>query len=393
MAFMKYLLPALALTSLATAQNSACKGKKTIENQDDANKLSSCKTIEGDVVIAKQTANVLTLDGIERISGSLESIGAENLTSLAAPQLATIGDSFKLTGLTRLTSLQFDSLTEVDSLDFEALPQLQQLNFGKGVAKAVNVRIANTDLTSLNGISLRTVGDMEVSNNRHLKEVDVNEITNSSGYISFSANHMDLKISFPNLENAKNITFRNVSEIAIPSLKKTEGLIGFYSNYFTSFIAANLSNTGDIVFADNSALTNISLPILEKVKGAFQIANNTALKRVDGIPKLKTITGTLDFSGNFSKVELPDLEEVGGAFNLQSSGVVPCDEFEKELKGEAVRGKFVCRSAVEDPKTENGGTSTSTGSKPTDSSFAVPLDPPAFLSMLALVGGAFGLVL
>lgn len=251
-------------------------------------------------MIASQAANVLALDGITKISGSLSCSGARNLTSLSSDKLQTIGDTFKLSDMTTLTTLQFDGLNEVGAIDFEALPQLQQLSFKDGVSKAGRVRITNTGLTSLDGIDLSVVGDMDVSNNRFLTQVNVDSIANITGLVSFSANHQDLKISFPKLQTAKNMTFRNASDVTLPALKSTDGLLGFYSNYFSAFVAPNLTSTGGLVFADNSELTNISFPALEKVQGLLQIANNTQLKTVDGFPSLKTITGALDFSGNFT---------------------------------------------------------------------------------------------
>ncbi|PGH16421.1 hypothetical protein AJ79_01752 [Helicocarpus griseus UAMH5409] len=390
MAFMKYLVPALAVAGAAVAQGDSCKGPKTIENPGDASALASCTTFEGDIEIAaKVPKGPITLEGIQEITGSLTCKGAQNLTSLAAPDLESIGDTFLLSGAIELRNLQFDSLTEVGALNFEALPNLQQLSFTKGVSKAKNIRISNTDLANLKGIALNTVGDMEISNNLHLKEADVAQITNVTGFASFSANHEELKISFPNLESALNMTFRNVSSVEIPSLKKTQGLLGFYSNFFEELAAPNLTSTGDLVFADNSELTNISLPILETVKGAFQIANNTELKAVDGVPKLKTVYGALDFTGSLEKVELPGLDEVRGEFNLQTTQEFNCDALQKEV-GRV--GDWVCKGKVANPQTKDGESGgNGKGNKPTGA--AVPLNIPSGMTMMALIGGALGFAL
>lgn len=98
------------------------------------------------------------------------------------------------------------------------------------------------------------------------------------------------------------MTFRNVSSVSLPSLESVAGGLGFYSNYMESFLGPNLTDVGSaLVFNDNSALTNISLPVLKEVDGTFQIANNTQLKQVKGIPKLEKIGGALDFSGNLTQ--------------------------------------------------------------------------------------------
>ncbi|OJD18215.1 hypothetical protein ACJ73_08735 [Blastomyces percursus] len=380
MAIMKYLLPALAIAGLAAGQNS-CKGPKTIENQGDASALSSCKKFEGDLnIAAKVPKGEIRLEGIQEITGSLSAKGAQNLTALFAPQLRSIGDTFLLSGAIELRTIQFDSLTQVGAINFEALPNCQQLAFTKGVSTAKSIRIANTDLANLKGIELKTVGDFEISNNPHMMEADVAQITNITGYASFSANHEDLKISFPNLEGALNMTFRNVSSIEIPSLKKTDGLLGFYSNYFEEIKAPNLTSTGDLVFADNGALKNISLPKLETVRGAFQIANNTNLHAVDGVPKLKTVYGALDFTGNISKVDLPGLDEVRGEFNLQTTEKFDCDALQEQVRSV---GDWVCKPQQENPQT---GT-TPTGSDKPKPSNAGALSPSVGMAVLTLLCG------
>ncbi|KAG5297565.1 GPI-anchored cell wall organization protein Ecm33 [Histoplasma ohiense] len=380
MAILKYLLPALAIAGLAAGQNS-CKGPKTIKSQGDANALSSCKKFEGDLIVAADIPKGgLTLNGIQEISGSLMAKGTQNLTALYCPELRSVGDTFFLSGAIEMRTLQCDALTSVGSLNLEALPNCQQLAFTKGVSNAKSILITNTALTSLKGISLKTVGNLDVSNNPQLMEANVDQITNITGFVGFSANHPDLKISFPKLESALNMTFRNVSAVEIPSLKTTEGLLGFYSNYFEKIAAPNLTSTGDLVFASNSDLKNISLPSLKTVNGAFIIANNTELQRIDGVPKLTTVFGALDFTGNISKVDLPSLKEVSGELNLQTTQKFDCDALKAQVGSV---GDFVCKEQEENPQT---GTTTTSGQKPKPSN-AGALSPPSGIAMLVLIGG------
>lgn len=221
------------------------------------------------------------------------------MSSLTANDLETIGKSFELNGLITLTTLGFGSLTEVGEIKWAALPNLQALSFAKGVSKAGSVSITNTGLTSLNGIALDTVGNLDVTANPALSEVNVNDIKNCTGLLNFAANNEKLKISLPNLETGRNMTFRNTSSVSVPSLKSLTGQLGLFGNTFEDFAAPNLTKVGDLVFDNNENLKNISLPQLQTVNGGFQIAKNDKLKEIDGIPKLETITGALDFSGVF----------------------------------------------------------------------------------------------
>lgn len=262
----------------------------------------SCSTFKGDLTIDSGIAGSLNLDGFKKIDGTVKLFNATNLHSISSSTLEEITGSLSLSSLTQLTELKFDQLTTVtDKLQLEAVPALSQLGFTKGVSKVGGIYITNTGLSSLSGIKLDTVGDFEATNNRKLNKVDVNDVNNITGLLDFSANSLDLKVTFPNLKTARNMTFRNVSSISIPSLKKTDGLLGIYATYAKNFSAPNLTETGgDLVFDGNSKLTSISLPKLQTVKGGFQIANNTKLEKVNDIGSLKSVGGALDFVGNIS---------------------------------------------------------------------------------------------
>lgn len=301
MAFMKYLLPLLAIGQVAFADSSCGEGKTIkISSQGDADKYNSCKTLDGDVEVSEEVADTLSLNGIEKINGGLKVNGASNLTSLSAPEMSSVEDAFNLDGLTKLYTLSFGSLSKVGSIKWSALPQLQKLDFATGISEAGNVAITNTGLTSLKGISLNTVGDFDITENLDLKNVNVNNLTNATGLINFAGNMDSLEIELPNLASGTNMTFRNVSMVSVPSLHNLSGQIGFWGDSFESFSAPNLTETGDMVFNDNSKLSNLSLPVLETVKGGFRITRNDELSSIS-FPALETVTGAIDFSGSFDE--------------------------------------------------------------------------------------------
>jgi len=110
-----------------------------------------------------------------------------------------------------------------------------------------------------------------------------------------------LVTTFPMLETATNMTFRNCSSVSLPSLANVTQDLGFYGNTMQSFVAPNLTTVGGLIFVDNTQLTNISLPQLTSVNQSYQIANNTLLKNVTGFPQLSIVGGALDFNGNFTE--------------------------------------------------------------------------------------------
>lgn len=223
------------------------------------------------------------------------------LTQISGGDLETITDSFNLNQLTILSTLNFPRLTNVDTIDWEALPALQGLSFTTGVQTAASVSIQNTQLNSLDGINLQVVDDFYVANNPYLNDIEM-QVGNITTRLVLEANGRNVSAIFPNLIWAFNMTFRNVSEISIPSLASVNGSMGFYSNEIESLMAPNLTTVGgSLSFVSNSNLQNISMPALTTISGGFQIANNTAYDNVNGFNKLKTVGGALDFNGNFTK--------------------------------------------------------------------------------------------
>jgi hypothetical protein len=271
-----------------------------IASQSDADGYSTCSTIKGTIEIDEHISGAITFNNVKQIDGTLSCTGGANISTIAAPMLNSIAEEFKLNGLTTLTTLSFPSLTSVGSIHWTALPQLQSLEFTKGVKEAGDVTITNTGLTNLNGISLNTVGQFDITENTQLKTININNLKNATGLINFAGNLNSLEVELPNLFSGTNMTFRNVSAVSIPSLHNLTGQLGFWGVSFTSFSAPNLTKTADLVFSANSKVTNISMPALETVDGGFLITRNDELESID-LPSLQLVTGAVDFSGKFDE--------------------------------------------------------------------------------------------
>ncbi|RMZ77510.1 hypothetical protein DV737_g4324, partial [Chaetothyriales sp. CBS 132003] len=361
----KYILPTLALAGAAFG--ATCSGSLTISSTTDATAIEDCDTYKGDITISDDASGTIELNGVQAISGDLIVNNATQLTAITSDQLNAISGTFSLTGLTILSTLQFDSLTAVNKINWVGLPALQQLNFAQGVSKANSIVISNTELNTLSGIELTAVGSMNINNNPYLTTINVNDLTNVTNALSFSANGRDLDISFPNLEEAANLTFRNVSSISMPSLATVEGDLGFYTDTFTSFSAPNLTKTGgSLAIVDSPNLKSLSFPKLVTIGGGFQIANNTNLKSIVGFPKLTTIVGALDFTGTFSAVSLPKLDDVrgGSTVSTTSTNSSICDAFDAASSSGIIKGVNDCTTG----KAESSGTSSSSSSSSTSTS-------------------------
>ncbi|KAK3642436.1 cell wall protein Ecm33 [Elasticomyces elasticus] len=385
----RYLVPALAIAGRAAAQCSAAT--TTIQNQGDASAIAACSTFSGSIAIATGTTDNIALDGVQRITGSLIANNATSITGLSASSLERIDDTFSLTQLTVLTTLNFPRLTIVGTIDWQALPALQGLSFTTGVQQAGSVSIQNTQLNTLDGINLEMVDTMTIANNPYLNDINM-QLGNITQSLIIEANGRNVSAIFPNLEWAYNMTLRNVSTMSIPSLASINGSMGFYANFFESISGPNLTTVGgSLSFVSNEAMTNLSFPELTTVNGGLQVANNTALEEVNGFPALKTVGGALDFNGNFTSVELPEISDIRGAFNLQSAADISssCDHFQP-LSGSnnVIKGTYTCSGGEAAP----GGTGTLSPGTNTGGSGSSSSASASSSANVVYISGATGLM-
>ncbi|KAL8953790.1 MAG: hypothetical protein Q9222_000355 [Ikaeria aurantiellina] len=406
MAVINRLLPVLALASRALAQCSN-SGTLTIASSADASQLASCSTYSGSVAIETGLAvpkdsnghQQLEVTTVKRITGNLTVTDAISLSSLSFDSLQSVG-GFELGGLTVLSELSMPALTQVNQLNFTALPALQTLNFGStGITRAESVLITNTGLSTLMGINnLQQIDIFNVNNNQALQNISL-QVTSITQSLNIEANdgyQTGLTTSFPMLETALNMTFRNCSSISLPALANVTEDLGFYGNTFETFAAPNLTSAGGLIFVDNTALTNISLPQLTSINATYQIANNTMLTQINGFTKLSIVKGALDFSGNFTDVELPALTQVQGAFNMQTSGKFDCSAFDELDDNKVIRGDYVCSGSETKPGgagTKPSGTSSGSSASGTSSAGQFQANLPAVMGGTSLVAGLLQLIL
>jgi len=282
----------------STAQCSAAT--TTLQSAGDASALAGCTTFTGSIAIATGTTDSIALNGIQRVMGSVIANNVTQMTSLSGDSLTTIDDSFTLSSLTILSTLNFPRLENVQTIEWTALPALQGLSFTTGVQQASIVSIQNTQLNTLDGIDLTSVDQLTVANNNYLDAITM-QLGNVSTSMILLANGRNVSASFPNLEWAYNMTLSNLTSISVPSLASLNGSLGFYYNYFSELSTPNLTTVGgSLSLVSNDALTNLSMPELKTVTGGLTVSADTDLKTIT-FPSLQTVGGALEFDGSFTK--------------------------------------------------------------------------------------------
>ncbi|KAI0973846.1 GPI-anchored cell wall organization protein ecm33 [Xylaria arbuscula] len=360
--YSKELVSAVAALSLFSgAAALSCKDDPVeINSQADAQQIADCETVTNDLVLSTTAGPSIDLSGsLTKIGGSLIVKNNGLIQTLRSDSLQTIGDIFQLNNDTSLTSVIFPDLGSTGSIDWATLPAFQEPTFGTpGITKAKSVTVADTFVSNLDGINVQDVTDMNINNNRRLSKFSTS-IKTLSNALYVTANALNMTMEMPNLIWIANMTIANVSTFSVPSLEAVNGSIRFDSNYFTDFNAANLTTIqdGDLSFVSNPQLTNITIPQLTKVGGGVTIANNTALDKVNGLPKLAQVGGAIIMRGSFNEIDLPDLENVVGTADFVSTGDIDdsCDTLNK-LSGTVIQGKVTtCES---DNATANNDTSS-----------------------------------
>ncbi|KAF2848901.1 hypothetical protein T440DRAFT_400205 [Plenodomus tracheiphilus IPT5] len=380
---LKFAIPALVAASGAYAACSV-SATTTLQNAGDATALATCTTFSGSIAIATGTTDDIVISGVKKLSGNLVATDNPGMKRLSAGDLETLDGELHLDGLTALRAVDFPKLKMIDSIKWNALPNLQQIGFTAEVEEAEKVDIQNTGLRSLKGINIQKVDTVFIANNGYIDTIAM-QLGNVSTSLTLADNNENVKVQLPNLIWASNLTFRFCGSVELPSLKTLNGSLGLYNNGFESFSAPNLTSVGQaLAFVANDKLSNLTFPLLTKIQGNLQLANNSGLSTVDGFPNLESIGGAFDLSGNMSKVSTPKLDDVAGAFNLQSTGnVTAACAFYKPLKDKKlIRGGYFCRGAVADPGQE--------GHKPTDQSGSSGSGQTGAASSSA-VNGALGL--
>jgi len=379
---MKIALPALAAAGSAYA---ACSisGTTTIQNQGDATAFASCTgTFSGSIAVATGTTEDINIPGIRVLAGNLVASNNANLKQIGASDMEQLNGDLQLDTLQRLNAVTFPKLKKVNAVKWNALPNLGQIGFSASVEQANTLDIQNTGLKSLDGINIQMAKTIKVYNNDYITEIKM-QLGNVSDLLDLSNNNKAVVVELPNLIWANNLNFRACGSVSLPSLEKLNGSFGLRNSGMESFAAPNLTEVGNaLAIIGNDQLSNISLPLVTKVSDDLRFANNSALLEVDGLPSLKSVGGAFDISGNMTKVETPKLDEVKGAFNIQSSDNITdsCNPYRALQKKKLIQGKFKCAGDLDNPSTE--GTNGNAGNSPKKEGAA---------STLSAMNGALGL--
>jgi hypothetical protein len=333
-----------------------------IYSQADADALSSCTTLRGNVSIASNDSKpfALRLDGIVTIQGDLttnasctEEILASgpslyealeqtcsNVTSISSSTLQTVEGIVQFESMSDLMSIELPALTSMGSFEVYMVASLRTLTLGPilnitgtFVIEFPFFHVQYTGLNNLTDLFFDTVSTFGIVHNVNMTSLSASFTYVNTAYVHGNSNLTDVTLSASGIasltvhSNGVNTSvslpqsttlcaymcdFNSISDLSIPLLSSTPLDMNIEGSSLTSIDFPNLVSGFSpseydysflsLTLQDNPLLESISIPKATSLSNLF-LKNNTALKVLDGFPLVEYI-GAMGISGNFERFAL-----------------------------------------------------------------------------------------
>jgi hypothetical protein len=196
-----------------------------------------------------------------------------------------------------------------------------------------------------------------VDDNWYLEAIAQPNLKQVTGSLSITDNSRQLRLSFPQLFSVESVAFSNVESADITALTNVTDNFWFFNSSITNISAPSLINVGgSLSISSCQSLTDLSFSKLKVIVGDFFIANNSELQTIGGFDELNTVGGEINWTGSFDSASLPQISNVGGGINVQSSSDSFRCPFPQIRTNGVVKGKgFICSGNINDPSSSLNG--------------------------------------
>jgi hypothetical protein len=324
--------------------------------------IAACATAVGDITIHGEAFDHVDITGVEQIYGDFSILNATKAITFDAPTLQLVSGELRLDANTILANLNLAQLTTVGTLTLNALPALEKTGLVAGITSAENITISDTALTSLDGINVFELKIFDVNNNKDIDSIDsgLQSVTN---LISIAYNAEKVDVTLDQLTSANQIYLQSINSLSLANLTQINGSLTIRQSSIDKVEIKNLTSIGkDLTVDENSNLEEFEFPELTSLGGALVITENDDLSTIDGLPKLKSVAGTVTIDGSINNITFPALNKVNGGFNLTSTGDLSCNAFNKANKGISVAGDTHCTGAKDSVVSSGTKSSSESGS-------------------------------
>jgi hypothetical protein len=304
----------------------------TLASQDDADSLSDCTTILGNITVKVTTDSYISLKGVTEITGNLLLLDSDaKLHNFSAPDLTSIGGLFEI-GNQDIAHADLQSLTTAGSIYVHSI-SLTTLDFSAGIKNLTGAllytldeyttmfEVSETKLTSLNGLLFPWAESIFISSNSMLKSVTLaitsvgppyGDLSGRSLYIIGNSAYEGLNLSLPNLTNVTgNGYLYATNNLFIPELQSVQGQLQLEGLDMDVFNAPKLER----IVLCNSDESNCD-------SGGFQILESTIgslnLPQLETVYKLEMAYNSADL---YTNISMPNIKSIGDV--LIETGVSP----------------------------------------------------------------------
>ncbi|PHH88950.1 hypothetical protein CDD83_6857 [Cordyceps sp. RAO-2017] len=359
------------LSALAAIGTSLVSGATTCSQEihiTEPTPVIDCDVVDANVIVDENVNGMLSIEGPKQLKKDFIIRNATKLLGVSSSSVNSVGGRLILDGCQLLSSFNMQSLTSVNILQFVNLPQLSAMTLGtEGVTKASSIIITDTFISNLTGLNFAQATTIEISNNAKLTTF-TSVLVNVTKSLKLTNNGNNMQVSMPNLELAGDVQFRQVKSFDAPVLSKAESIKFNDSPELLSVSANNLTEiSASLTFINNRKLSKLQFKALKTIKGDMTVQNNTALKEIDGFPKLESV-GNILLRGVFEDVNLPSLKDVKGSATATSTTDISnfCGRFDKLKSDGNIRGKMSCTSNNKNANEGDGSGGQSNSDKEKD---------------------------
>lgn len=271
-------------------------------------------------------ADNITTFGVSDVTGIIVGFSVTDcpgITSISLPELVFVGSSVTLSGCPNIAILTIAKLATVGGIFTLSASALLSFN----VPELINVNGAlnltsNTFLTAIDAPKLKSLGSLSIaSTNTSVGSVLMPELTTTATSFVLGTTHTTQDFSSLRSVGSMSINNTNITAIDFPALEKCTGAFSITGTALTSLNVPLLVTTGNIsISAPN--LTAIAFPELLVIAGTLSAITALSVVSVD-FSKLVTVTSVFNIPKTaVTAYEFTSLEVLTAAMTVPSSNAI-----------------------------------------------------------------------
>jgi hypothetical protein len=175
--------------------SSSCTGPIHIKSQSDLDSIRSCQEIDGSVYIQNITTDsVLNLSQLQHVRGDLIISGNHDVSQVVLASLQQVDGQLKLQDNSGLNRLDLTQLTFTQSMELSVDPLLDTIRFPSGLSQIESLTITDTGAEKIEGLTMSKIKHVNIANNAHLTDINLNHLQSVGGVLSIAANSPNLTL-------------------------------------------------------------------------------------------------------------------------------------------------------------------------------------------------------